>query len=119
MAPQLALAYSSGGGNGPAGVGWSVSGASSWIVRCGKSMLVDGSVSAVRSDAGDRFCLDGQELVAVGAAEIGSSGAYGELGTGYRTQTDNFASIVSSGSTGPSGPDFFSVATIHPGRRPR
>jgi RHS repeat-associated protein len=113
MAPSLALTYSSGGGNGPVGVGWNVHGSWSVILRCGKSKVTDGYQSGVMFDkAKDRFCLDGQELVAVGN-EQGASGGYGDSGTEYRTESDTFAQIWSVGSdqTIASGPDEFVVLT--------
>src|SRR5262245_43141879 len=113
IAPELSLAYASAGGNGPLGMGWSVIGAWSSIVRCGQSLATDGVKTGVTFvQASDRFCLDGQELVAVGQ-EQGASGAYGASGTEYRTETDTFAQIWSVGSdaTIASGPDAFVVFT--------
>ena len=56
LEPKLALAYSSAGGNGWLGVGWSLSGIST-IERASPGK------GAPRYDDSDIFLLDGQELV--------------------------------------------------------
>jgi endonuclease/exonuclease/phosphatase family metal-dependent hydrolase len=102
MEPKLSLAYSSQSGNGLLGVGWSLAGLST-ITRCPQTIAQDGLSRAVRYVPDDRFCLDGQRLIAI-------SGAYGANGTEYRTERDSFAKIVSFGSAG-SGPASFTVWT--------
>lgn len=102
MQPSLSLEYSSDAGNGLLGVGWSLGGLSS-IHRCGKNLADDGDNHAVNYTSADRFCMDGQRLVAV-------DGAYGGNGTQYRTQIDSHAKIVSYGSQG-SGPQTWKVWT--------
>lgn len=102
MQPNLALTYSSNGGNGPLGVGWSVSGASE-IARCGKTLSQEGVVDSMNFHDDDALCLDGQKLVAV-------NGVYGAVGTEYRTENDELAKIVSS-DLSPLGPDTFTVWT--------
>ncbi len=102
MAPQISLNYSSQGANGPLGVGGSLGGLS-LITRCGQTLAQDGPgrVQGVSLTMTDRFCLDGQRLIAV-------SGAYGIAGTIYRTEIDGFAKVVSSGTAG-TGPAYFTV----------
>ena len=102
VAPQISLNYSSQGGNGPLGVGGSLGGMSA-ITRCGQTLEQDGPgrVQGISLTATDRFCLDGQRLVAV-------SGAYGANGTQYRTEIDVIAKVVSSGTAG-AGPAYFTV----------
>ncbi|HTQ12961.1 MAG TPA: FG-GAP-like repeat-containing protein, partial [Rhizomicrobium sp.] len=100
MVPGLALAYSSQGGDGYAGLGWAVAGLAS-ISRCPRSVADDGVHGSVNFDANDRFCLNGQKLTAV-------SGTYGADGTVYRQLSDNFARIVSHGTAG-SGPAYFTA----------
>ena len=102
MQPSIALVYKSHGGNGSLGVGWSLSAASS-IHRCGQTLAQDQAIHGVDFSADDRFCLDGQRLVAV-------SGVYGADGTEYRTEIDGFARITSHGTAG-SGPLSFTVET--------
>ena len=100
--PSLSLDYNSNVGNGLLGIGWSLSGLPS-ITRCSRTMAQDGAVSGVNYDANDRFCMDGQRLVAI-------SGAYGADGTQYRTEVDTFSKIISHSSAG-SGPAWFEVHT--------
>jgi RHS repeat-associated protein len=59
--PSLALNYSSRGGNGPIGVGWSLSGLS-MVTSCRRSPSLDESYGGTYPD---RLCLDGARLVEV------------------------------------------------------
>ncbi|MEO0972772.1 MAG: FG-GAP-like repeat-containing protein, partial [Pseudomonadota bacterium] len=88
MVPDLALRYSSEGGNGLAGVGWSLDGMSI-VSRCRKTIVHDGDVGAVVYAGEDRFCLDGQRLL------LTSGDAYGAHGAEYRTELDSFVRIRS------------------------
>ncbi|WP_276327708.1 SpvB/TcaC N-terminal domain-containing protein, partial [Kiloniella majae] len=98
--PRLALSYSSQAGNGPLGVGWGLSGLSA-ITRCGQRLVPHGKIHGVDFSAADRFCLDGQRLVAV-------SGDYGADGTEYRTEIESYAKVISNGTAG-TGPASFTV----------
>ena len=100
--PELSLNYSSEGDNGLLGVGWSLSGLSV-IHRCPATYVKDGFIDGIDFDSKDRFCMDGQPLIAV-------SGIYGANLTEYRTEIDSFSKIVSYGSTG-NGPQYFKVWT--------
>lgn len=100
VTPQLALNYSSLAGNGVMGVGWSIGGLSS-ISRCRQTKEQDNAVMPLTLTNNDRFCLDGQKLIAV-------SGSYGADGTEYRTETDSQRRIISKGSAG-TGPAYFTV----------
>lgn len=60
MQPKLSINYSSQGGNGPLGVGFSLSGLST-ISRVGRTVAQDGVKGGVNFDANDRFVLDGQK----------------------------------------------------------
>lgn len=102
MEPKISLNYNSMRGNGIVGMGWSIEGMSS-IARCPRTMAQDGVRGAVNYDFNDRYCLDGQRLVAV-------SGAYGANGTIYRTERDQYSKIVSYGQVG-KGPAWFKVWT--------
>ena len=102
MQPTLALSYSSGGDNGLLGMGWGLSGLSS-ITRCGSTMAQDGFVDGVDFDDNDKFCLDGERLVAI-------NGAYEASGTEYRTEKESFSKIISYGQAG-SGPSYFELWT--------
>lgn len=101
MQPELALTYGSRRGNGLLGVGFAIEGLSE-IRRCGKTLATEGTASGVDFDDTDRFCLDGQKLVAV-------NGVYGADTTEYRTERESFARIVSNGVAG--GPVSFDVWT--------
>lgn len=102
MTPGLSLNYSSRAGNGALGRGWSLGGMSA-ITRCAKTIARDGSNGSVNLDANDRFCLDGQRLVAI------NGGIYGADGTEYRTEVESFARVISYGSG--VSPDSFRVWT--------
>ncbi|TKC92125.1 hypothetical protein E8A74_50350 [Polyangium fumosum] len=99
LAPELELSYSSQGGNGLLGVGFSLSGLSQ-ITLCPKTMAQDGEAQDVQFSSDDRFCLDGQRLVAV-------HGPYGAVGTEYRLENNLFTKIVGVGSFGGVGPEMF------------
>jgi len=101
--PQLSLNYNSQGGNGLLGVGWSLGGLSV-IHRCPANKAKDGFIDGIDFDSNDRFCLDGQPLVAI-------SGAYGAHNTEYRTEIDGYSKIVSHDADGVNGVDSFTVYT--------
>ena len=90
MEPAIALVYNSRGGNGPLGMGWSMSGFSS-IHRCPRTQEQDGIAVGVNFTSSDRLCLDGQRLVKVSGANYGDSGAQ------YRTEIDSFARVTQIG----------------------
>ncbi|EJL90074.1 FG-GAP repeat protein,virulence plasmid B protein, partial [Herbaspirillum sp. CF444] len=102
MEPKLSLNYSSQAGNGLLGVGWSLGGLGG-VGRCPRTMAQDGVRGGVNYDGNDRYCLDGQRLIAV-------SGSEGGDGTEYRTERESFAKIVSYGIAG-NGPAWFKVWT--------
>lgn len=87
VTPNLAISFSSGGGNGPLGVGWGLSGLSA-ITRCGKTFATNGERGGVTHGDEDQFCMGGQQLIEV-------------PGTGtikYRTEIDSFAKIEAIGN---------------------
>src|SRR5262249_61313850 len=69
MLPSLSLSYNSQGGNGLLGMGFMLDGLPS-IGRCPRTIAQDGVRGVVNYDSNDRFCLDGQRLIAI-------SGTYG------------------------------------------
>ena len=101
VAPQLSLNYSSSGGNGLVGIGWQLNGISS-IARCRQTLHQDGVSLPISGSQQDRFCLDGQRLIAVG------EGAYGAVGAHYQTEFSQHARITSLGGT-PGHPNAFKV----------
>ena len=101
MEPALSVNFRSRvGSNNVMGLGWSIGGLS-LIHRCARTPVQDGAKGGIDFDADDRFCLDGQRLVAI-------SGNYGANGTEYRTEVDSFARITSYGTAG-TGPESFEV----------
>ena len=102
MVPSLSLTYNSQGNNGIVGIGYMLNGLAS-IGRCPRIFATDGVRGGVNFDANDRFCLDGQRLIAV-------SGAYGADGTEYRTEIESFSKVISRGAAG-TGPAWFEVRT--------
>jgi len=100
MVPSLSLSYSSGGGDGIVGYGWSLGGLST-ITRCPRTYAQDSVHGGVNFDGNDRFCLNGHRLMAI-------SGSYGADGTQYRTELDEFSKVISYGAAG-TGPAYFKV----------
>lgn len=97
--PQLALNYSSQGGNGLVGQGWGVSGLSA-IKKCFRTLAQDNL--AANTGVKDRFCLDGQRLV------VDAGYSYGDTGAVYRTEIDSFRKVTAYGTNGGT-PDYFLV----------
>lgn len=121
MAPNLSLAYTEGGINGPVGVGWSVQGIST-ITRCGASRPTDGAARAVDFSAADKLCLDGQRLIQTDAAgavlatqQNDALGLSGSAVREFRTEKDSFARIRAYGqinaSVAADGPAYIKVWT--------
>ena len=104
VVPQISLNYSSHGGNGVLGFGWSLSGLPA-ITRCARTLAQDGIHGAVNFNASDRFCLDGQRLLVI------NGGTYGADGSEYRTEIETFSKIVAHNTSGISGPGWFEVHT--------
>jgi len=102
MQPSLSLSYNSNSGNGVLGMGWTLGGLSV-ITRCPATKIQDGFIDGIDFDANDRFCIDGQRLIAV-------NGSYGSNGTEYRTEQDGLTKVISYGSQA-SGPDYFIAQT--------
>jgi len=103
MEPKLAMSYSSRGGNGLLGVGWSLDGLPA-VTRCPRTTPQDGAKGPVTyKQEDDRFCLDGKRLMVV-------SGVYGAAGSEYRTEIDAFLKVTAMGAIGPS-PQSFVVKT--------
>lgn len=101
VTPQLSFNYSSQGGSGIMGEGWSVSGHSK-IMRCRQTLSQDGASTSLRLNHVDRFCLDGQRLILV------SGSRYGAVGAEYRTEVNGY-SIVKSVGGDLGNPSHFTV----------
>ncbi|GMV31295.1 MAG: hypothetical protein AMXMBFR59_34200 [Rhodanobacteraceae bacterium] len=112
MEPKLSLNYSSRGGNGIAGLGWSLSGLSA-IHRCPKTVAQDGAGNgaAVGLSNGDALCLDGQRLVAMDfSGNVAAPNlVYGASGTHYRTELNTFSRVTQYGGDLASATTCFKV----------
>ncbi len=130
MAPNIGLAYTGGGVNGPVGYGWSLQGIST-ITRCPYSRATDGVTRGVSFDGDDKLCLDGQRLIQIDPATggvvnaqntapspsapfqqgdaLGLSGGVRE----YRTEKDTYTRVRAYGMAGSAqdGPKYFRVWT--------
>lgn len=93
MQPELAISYSSQGGNGLLGVGFQLSGLSQ-ITRTPATIAQDGRKGRIGLDDDDRFALDGQRLIAINGVDGGDN-------TEYRTEIDSFSRIVSHRTLAP------------------
>lgn len=90
VSAKVSLQYSSRGGNGLLGVGWSLGGLSA-ISRCPATFEPDAFSDAADFDGNDRFCLDGQKLLKYSGA------TYGAVGAEYRTEIESFQKVISTG----------------------
>ncbi|MBH1989029.1 MAG: DUF1566 domain-containing protein [Myxococcaceae bacterium] len=99
--PSLSLYYSSQSRNDYLGLGWSVQGISG-ITRCPQNLKMDGSFTAIRLTAADRFCLDGVRL------QVADGTSYGADGAVYHAVAEGWSKIVSHGLCG-TGPCYFTV----------
>ncbi len=102
MMPSLSLVYDSQARDGLLGMGWRLTGLST-IAPCAPTMAQDGQRAALTYTKADRYCLNGERLIAV-------NGVYGADGTEYRTERETFARIISYGSV-LNGPEWFMVQT--------
>ncbi|KRD39242.1 hypothetical protein ASE35_02430 [Lysobacter sp. Root916] len=117
VAPKMSLNYSSQAGNGALGKGWSIGGLSS-ISRCRATreagdfiesgQPVDGSPPPVNFSASDRYCLDGQRLVAHAGTNDACPSVAGFTASGFRTELESFQRVCAY-SSGANGPSFFTV----------
>jgi RHS repeat-associated protein len=110
--PGISLGYNSNGGDGVAGLGWTIGGISA-ISRGPATQEVDGFNDPVDFDDLDRFYLDGDRLICV-------VGNYGEDGSQYRTLREQFSRVTyykknatAATQTEPAKPaeDYFKVET--------
>ncbi len=102
---HLSLNYNSAFLNTYVGFGWRLSGFSQ-VSLCSQNYFFDQAWSNTRTNNANlygrnRFCLDGQRLVAI-------NGVYGADGSTYHTETFNGKRIKSVGSCG-NGPCYFQV----------
>ncbi|MVM36835.1 hypothetical protein GO730_02695 [Spirosoma sp. HMF3257] len=103
VGPQLSINYSSSGGNGVLGMGWSLSGLSI-ISRIALTVYHDGAAGPVELSNNDRFALDGIRLIA-------TNGTYGDNNTTYGTESETFSTVTSYTQGGINGVAWFKVVT--------
>ncbi|SFK74644.1 RHS repeat-associated core domain-containing protein [Lysobacter sp. cf310] len=118
VAPKMSLNYSSQAGNGALGKGWSIGGLSS-ISRCRATreagdfiengQPVDGSPPPVNFSDSDRYCLDGQRLVAYAGTNDACPSVAGFTVSGFRTELESFQRVCAYADGGANGPSFFTV----------
>ena len=100
MEPRLSVAYDSGAGDGPLGVGFALQGISA-ITRCPSNQAQDGYIRAVEYDGLDKLCIGGLRLVPVGTTATTVE---------YRTFPDTFSKVVATFGAGSAlGPESFEV----------
>ncbi len=90
MKPELSINYNSNASNGQLGLGFSLGGLSV-IHRCAKTIATDGVKGGVNYNNNDRYCLNGQRLIAI-------SGVDGQSGSEYRTEINSFSKIKYNGN---------------------
>lgn len=118
VAPQVALGYSSQGGNGVMGKGWSITGTSG-ISRCRASreagdfisggVPVDGDAGPVNFSNSDKFCLDGQRLLEVSNSTDSCKVVSGAAVKSLRTEIETFQRVCAYTFVEANGPRFFTV----------
>lgn len=85
LEPRLALVYSSEGGNGFVGVGWSLAGFS--VIQRAKP-----GRGTPRYDSNDIYLLDGAELIPCGVAEQATNASCTALGT-HTTKNESYLKV--------------------------
>ncbi len=102
MQPKLAMLYNHRGGDGLAGVGFTLAGLSA-IEHCAASLEQDAFRCGINDDAHDRFCLDGERLVNIEAGDADSdacldddaSDPYYTAGAVYHTEHESWRQVAS------------------------
>lgn len=113
--PQLALGYSSNGGDGIAGLGWTLSGLGI-ISRTGSNYWKDGHASGVTFGPTDRFSFNGDRLSWVGSSDADRTlQEFQETGVMdgdiFYTEHHQFSRISYHRSSGSEWTDYWKVET--------
>ena len=87
MQPDLSLNYSSDGGENRVGLGWNVSDGGGSIYRCSHIEAIEGENRPYEQSIDDRLCMNGSRLML-------DSGAYGQPGSVYFTEIDEFSRVT-------------------------
>ncbi|HSN97431.1 MAG TPA: SpvB/TcaC N-terminal domain-containing protein, partial [Candidatus Nanopelagicales bacterium] len=108
--PSLSIIYDSSAGEGPLGVGFTLSGLSA-ISRCPRNIAQDDTIAPVRDDEHDALCMDGKRLVPVGH-DPSQPGQPVEYRTFPDTSTRVVADFTENAGWDPSrGPKFLEAFT--------
>ena len=91
MQPSVALVYSSNGGIGYVGKGWSLAAGLSSISRCATTVAADGVAANTEGGPWDNYCLDGNRLRY-------QSGTWGYDGSVFLTELSNFSKVTVTGN---------------------
>jgi hypothetical protein len=102
MQPKIGLSYSSGGGNGLVGAGWSLNAGNGAVYRCPNIAAAGGENRPYLGLEDDRLCLNGQHLMLVG-------GSYGQSNSTYRTETTDYATIKLLDGSSKTAGSYFEV----------
>ncbi len=112
--PDLSLNYSSTGGNGILGVGWTLGGVSI-VHRCRATNEQDGYMGSINYDRFDRFCINGQRLIGSTEPELDAQSQYQWK---YQKELWDVSEVIGFGVSGApnnqnpgSGPEWFRVRT--------
>lgn len=107
VAPKLSLQYSSQGGEGPIGRGWTIGGLSA-ISRCRATreagdfivngVATDGDPAPINYTASDRYCLDGQRLLSSSNAVCPA--VSGMTAQGFFTEIQSYQRVCAYSPTG-------------------
>ena len=117
VAPKLSLQYSSQGGEGPIGRGWTIGGLSA-ISRCRATreagdfivggVVTDGDPAPINYTQSDRYCLDGQRLLL--SANAACSAVSGMTVQGFFTEIQSYQRVCAySPAGGIAGVALFTV----------
>ena len=101
MVPQVSVAYNSQTGNGIAGFGVNITGASV-ISRINQDVYHDALSRQLSLDKDDRFVLDGNRLIL-------TTGTYGNDNSEYHTESETFSLVKAIGNYNSTGPESFEV----------
>lgn len=102
LEPSLYISYLSQRGNGLLGMGFALDGLTA-ITRCPSNIYQNGVIRGVDFSNQDRFCLNGEQLIAI-------DGEYGANNTSYRLYSASNTKVISYGNLS-SGPKNFQVWT--------
>jgi hypothetical protein len=94
LAPTLSFQYNNQSGNGLLGMGWPLGVPA--VGGCPQRVAQDGAMGRINSDANDRFCLDGQRLMALNGSTNGADG------TRYAREIESLSLVISHGMAGKS-----------------